>query len=679
MKDMFNPMEIIVNSTGALIYVIDMETYEIVFANDRCREVFGEVEGKICYLTLQSGQIQACTFCPIQQTDDPILHPIGSNFEWENQNSINGRDYLFNDRIIEWNNGRKVKVQIGIDITDQKRLERAILNEREEAIQSFEALIDATIEGLIIYDEGKRCKSVNKVAPLLLGYTADEMVGCEALEFVAPKSRDHVRNVIQNCDQEPYEATMKRKDGSFFPALLRGRDIVLAGEKIRVSAVMDISSIKEKEAKILELAYYDSLTYLPNRLYFSEKLDDAIKRSKRHGHYGALLFIDLDHFKTVNDTKGHMLGDMVLVEAAKRILAVTRESDTVARLGGDEFVVLVDTFDTDINCATNSISKIISKLLFELQKPYLIDNSDFRLTASAGIALFSGEEHTLEDLMKYADTAMYNAKENGRNTFSFFDPILQTMIEDKMYMVEKLRIAIEHNTIALFYQNQIQVNAHNNVIGVEALIRWNDSEKGMISPGSFIPIAEESGLIIPLGEWIMREAMKQIKLWEGDSVKQNWRVSVNVSYKQFEKDTFVPIIEALIEELDIDPSKLRLEITESLVIKNTKKALEKLHRLKALGLTISIDDFGTGYSSLSYLKQLPIDELKIDQSFIRDLVDDPNDRIIVGTIISIGQQFGFDVIAEGVETEEQYDKLRSMGCKYFQGYFFGRPTDPTSL
>lgn len=679
LEDTFDTMEMIVNSTGALVYVIDLESYELLFINDRCREVFGNVEGKKCYQELQKDQIIPCTFCPIHQTDNPLLHPIGANFEWENCNSLNGRHYLFNDRIIQWKNGRKAKIQIGIDITDQKRLEHELADEREEAIRSFEALIDATIEGLIIFDEDKRCMRVNQVAPLLLGYTDEEMLGRYALEFIAPDSKDYVRNVIQNNDQEPYEASMHRKDGSVFPALLRGRDIVLAGKSIRVSAVMDITHIKAKEAQILQLAHFDSLTNLPNRLHFCEKLDDAIKKSKRSGYYGALLFIDLDHFKAVNDSKGHMLGDMVLVEAAKRISAVIRESDILARLGGDEFVVLVDTFETDKKRASADIAIIANKLLYELQKPYLIDNSDFRLTGSAGIALFLGEEYTLGDLMKYADSAMYCAKDSGRNTFSFFDPILQTIVEEKIYMIERLRMAIERQSMELHYQNQVQVDEHNMVVGVEALIRWNDLERGMISPGHFIPIAEESGLIVPLGEWILREAMKQIQSWECDPIKNNWRVSVNVSYKQFEKETFVAMVEAFIEEFDINPNKLRLEITEGLVIKNTKEALEKLHRLKEIGLTISIDDFGTGYSSLSYLKKLPIDELKIDQSFIRDLVEDPNDRIIVQTIISIGQQFGLDVIAEGVETHEQYEQLKVMGCKYFQGYFFGKPVDSLSL
>jgi EAL domain-containing protein (putative c-di-GMP-specific phosphodiesterase class I) len=294
--------------------------------------------------------------------------------------------------------------------------------------------------------------------------------------------------------------------------------------------------------------------------------------------------------------------------------------------------------------------------------------------------LFVDDEHSIDDLMKYADSAMYNAKANGRNTFNFFDPKLQQMIERKAFLIERLRKAVEHHSMMLYYQPQIiLVNGFLQFVGVEALIRWNDPKDGMISPGKFIPIAEESGLIVPLGEWVLQEAIRQLKQWESDDCKKEWRISVNVSYKQFEKDDFVTIIESLIHEYDISPEKLRLELTESLLVKNMQEALNKINHLKGLGLSLSIDDFGTGYSSLSYLKQLPIDELKIDQSFIRDLASDPNDVIIVETILSIGQKFGLEVIVEGVETEEQYEKLISMGCKYFQGYLFGRPVEPSYL
>ncbi|HLD23425.1 MAG TPA: EAL domain-containing protein [Sulfuricurvum sp.] len=552
----FEPMEAIVNNTGALVYVIDLTTYEILYANNRCKNIFGDIEGRACYEVLQLGQNTPCDFCPLQQQPtDPHSLPLGTTFEWENQNTINGQYYLYNDRIIQWKNGQLAKVQVGIDITNQKKLESELKN----------------------------------------------------------------------------------------------------------------------------LTHYDTLTTLPNRLLFTVHLSNMIHQANRSKHYAAILFIDLDHFKTINNTKGHSVGDLVLIETSKRIFDIVRQCDTVARFGGDEFVVLINTYKFDQIQATADAQIVAEKILAELEKPYYIDECDFRTSASIGIAMFVDMEHSIDDLLKYADSAMHNAKSSGRNKFCFFDPILQKMMEDRAHMIDRLRKAIENNFMALHYQNQILVNRHQHVVGVEALLRWNDPQHGMISPGEFIPLAEESGLIIPLGEWIMREAVKQLKIWEDDPIKKDWRISVNVSYKQFEKDDFVSLIETIIQEYHVDSSRLRLELTESLLIKNTQEALNKINQLKALGLSLSIDDFGTGYSSLSYLKQLPIDELKIDQSFIRDLTTDKNDVIIVETIISIGQKFGFEVIAEGVETKEQYDKLILMGCEYFQGYLFGRPILPTLL
>jgi diguanylate cyclase (GGDEF)-like protein len=560
---MFDPMEIIVNSTGALVYVIDLSTYEILYANERCKEEFGQVTGQTCYKVLQSAQETPCHFCPLHQHDEsPLSHPLGTMFEWENKNSINQRSYMFVDRIIEWRDGRAAKVQIGIDITNQKKLEE---------------------------------------------------------------------------------------------------------------------DMKKKEKEILQLAYYDALTNLPNRVLFKEFLTHMIKRVERNLQYGALLFIDLDHFKMVNDTKGHEIGDLVLKEAAQRIQGSIRQIDLVARLGGDEFVVAIETFEHEKSRVTNNLALIVKKILEELQAPYLINDFDFRLTASIGIVLFMNESHSVDELMKFADSAMYNAKENGRDTYRFFDPQLQQIMELKALLTERLRKAIDNNAMELHYQPQIFVQNSQQIIGVEALVRWNDSAHGIISPGNFIPIAEESGLIVALGEWILRESMQQLKRWEEDKIKKEWRISVNVSYKQFEQNNFIDLLHAMTCEFKIDPSKLRLELTESLLIKNTDAALKKIHILKALGFSLSIDDFGTGYSSLAYLKQLPINELKIDQSFIRDLVIDANDFIIVETILSIGRKFNLEVIAEGVETQEQYEQLISMGCKYFQGYLFGKPTQESGL
>ena len=678
---MYNDMEMILESTGALVYIIDLATYEILYANNISKEEFGDVIGKTCYKVLQKNQDSPCGFCPLQQENiNPLLLPIGTVYNWENENSINHKHYLFTDRIIEWSDKRKVKVQVGIDITKQKQLELQLLKEKNDFIDSFEILINSTIEGLIIYDENKYCIKTNSVAPKLLGYSKEEMIGKYALDFIAPSSQEFVKRVIQNHNQEMYEAEMIRKDGSTFPVILRGRDLVLLDKKIRVSAIIDASDIKAKEKEILQLAQYDSLTKLPNRLLLKELLSAMIKRVNRDKAYGALLFIDLDHFKLINDTKGHDIGDIVLVETAKRIKNCIRQIDIASRLGGDEFVVALEIEENEEDKVIDSMTIVANKILEEIKKPYLIHNFDFRLTASIGIMLFKDSNHKIDELMKFADTAMYNAKEKGRNRYSYFDPKLQAILEQKADLAKHLREAIDKKMIFLNYQLQIiSQNEEDKVVGVEALVRWNDPKKGIIGPNLFIPIAEETGLIIPLGNWILKEVMIQLKQWEEDEIKKDWRISVNVSYRQFEQDNFVHKLKSLIEKYKINPSKLRLEITENLLIKDTQNIINKISELSLIGVTISIDDFGTGYSSLAYLKQLSIDELKIDQSFIKDILTDSNDLVIVETMLSIGKKFNLEIIAEGVETKEQYEKLVSMGCSYFQGYFFGKPVDTNLL
>ena len=672
-------IDLVVNSAGALLYVIDLETFEILYINERCKEDFGEIVGSPCFKVLQQGQEGPCLFCPQYERPHNVEELIGQEYHWENHNTRNGKTYIFNDRIVRWKDGRTVKVQVGIDISEQKALSQELQSNHKKMLDLFEALLDATIEGLLIFDNEKKCIRTNKIAPAMLGYDPEEMIGMVAFDFIAPASVDLVKSVIGNADQSPYEALLRRKDGSIFPALLRGRDFDFDGQMIRCSAIMDISQIKEKEATITKMALYDGVTGLANRSYLLTILDRAIVQSQRSRHYNALLFIDLDHFKEINDTKGHAMGDKVLCETARRIVHCIREEDFVARLGGDEFVIFIDTNDSRKGHALRTVELVTQKILDVISQPYKIDDFHFHLTASIGIVLFSDEPVTSDDVMKYADSAMYHAKESGRNTYRFFDPSLQYMLEEKAILTQALRDALGTDALHLCYQNQILVDKERRVVGVEALVRWNDPRNGTISPGKFIPIAETSGLIIPLGEWIMKEALYQLKTWENDPERSHWRISVNVSSKQFEQDNFVERLKEMISYVQIEPSKLRLELTESLLIQDTEGALSKIGELKALGVTLSIDDFGTGYSSLSYLKQLPIDELKIDQSFIRDIVTDPNDEIIVQTIISIGRKFGLEVIAEGVETQEQYEALVSMGCEYFQGYLFGRPVTVDAL
>ena len=677
---MLKEIETIVENSGTLIYIIDLNNHEILYANKKCKEEFGDILNKVCFKVLQKEKNKPCDFCPLNQNEEEAnVLPFGTLYKWEHKNTLNNKYYMFVSHVSQWTDGRKVNIQFGMDITEQKKLESQILKEKDDFIETFKTIIDSILEGIIIYDENKRCMQVNKVALNLFGYEEDEMLNRYALDFIAPNSKELVKRVIQNHNQEAYEADMIRKDGTTFSAILRGKDLKILDKKIRISAVMDISELKLKEKKILQLAQYDHLTNLPNRLLLKELFSYMEKRIKRENIYGALLFIDLDHFKMINDTKGHTIGDMVLVETAKRLKNILRETDFVARLGGDEFIVLIDSKDVDIELFLKDINLISNKILKEINKPYYILDYDLRLTASIGIIQFK-ENADLDELMKFADTAMYSSKEKGRNRYSYFDPKLQQQIEEKVELSKELRKAIENKKLVLYYQPQILTqNNESKIIGVEALVRWNDSKKGLIPPNSFVNIAEETGLIIPMGRWILKEAAEQLKKWENDEEKKEWRISVNISHKQFERENFVHLIDSLIKEYNINPNKLRLELTENLLIKNTEETLDKIKELKEMGITLSIDDFGTGYSSLAYLKQLSIHELKIDQSFIRDILSDSNDFSIVETIISIGRKFNLDVIAEGVETKEHHEMLISMGCSYFQGYLFGKPTIPDLL
>ncbi|WP_321532345.1 EAL domain-containing protein [uncultured Desulfuromonas sp.] len=657
----------ILDEIDAVIYVIDVETHKILYANKHCIKDFGNIVGKICYSVLEKNRNIPCEDCDLSNNSYPKA--LSSTYKWEHFNTSNNKHYIFSTKIIELKN-RKVKIQAGINISKQKYLERQVADQNAKSLKILEALSQSTIEGLIILDENKKCIKANAIAPELLGYTEAEMINKSIFEFIAPESIVDVKKFVNNEDQLPYETMLLRKDATTFPALVRGKNIQLADKKIRVSAIMDITKMKEKEKEISKLAYYDPLTSLPNRALLQDRANRLISKISRNKNYAALMFVDLDNFKNINDTKGHMVGDLILKEYANNLSKTMRKYDTLARFGGDEFVVLIDTHCIEKDLAIKSIKAIASNILRRISRPLTLEKNEYQLSASIGITIFN-DVTTLDELMKQADSAMYYSKNKGKNNYSFFDPELQKEIERKTSISEKLRKAINKQEIKIHYQKQL--NQDKEVVGVEALLRWTDKTFGYISPIEFIAIAEESSLIFELGAYVIEESIKLISRWEQDEIKNNWRISVNISIKQFDNDDFIEKIESNINKYNINPNKLRLEFTESLLLKDTDKVLEKINYLRALGLTFSIDDFGTGYSSLSYLKKLPIDELKIDKSFIDDLLIDENDEAIVLTILSLGSKFGFTIIAEGVETKETYEKLLSLGCNYFQGYYFAKP------
>ncbi|WP_394780270.1 putative bifunctional diguanylate cyclase/phosphodiesterase [Undibacterium sp.] len=402
-----------------------------------------------------------------------------------------------------------------------------------------------------------------------------------------------------------------------------------------------------------------------------DRLQHLISLSKRSENHSAILFIDLDNFKTLNDTRGHDAGDLLLVETASRLQTCVRDSDTVARLGGDEFVVVLEELSIVRDEAVQQADRIANKIRMLLSEPYHIMDFEHHGSSSIGVCLFHGGDITVKDLFKRADTAMYEAKTSGRDAVRFFDPAMQAVLVVRMMLESNLRVALAQNQFKLYYQ--VQVNADGQLIGAEALLRWIHPDRGFISPAEFIPLAEETGLIVPIGNWVLETACAQLKKWEAKEDTRDLTLAVNVSAKQFQQVDFVEKLRSMLLRTAINPTRLKIELTESTILDNVDSTTAKMHELRGLGIAFSMDDFGTGYSSLAYLQRLPLNQLKIDRSFVRDISDDENDATIVRAIISLGVNLGLNVIAEGVETLAQRSFLIEHDCHAFQGYLFSKP------
>ncbi|QOG11355.1 EAL domain-containing protein [Arcobacter sp. FWKO B] len=437
-----------------------------------------------------------------------------------------------------------------------------------------------------------------------------------------------------------------------------------------------INSFYQQDA-INQLSYYDPLTNLPNQKLFIMHLSQAIIESTSTFRYGAILFVDIDNFKMVNDVKGRDGGDEVIKNITQRLTSNVYKSTMISRFGGDKFLVLLEDISSTKDQAAIIAQKIAQDILTLVKEPFVVDGQAFYLTLSVGIVLYNDDKISAESLLSYAENAMHTAKDEGKGTIRFYDSSLQQMTRSRSLMIQNLKEGFINNQFFVLYQKQVDMNA--NVVGVEALLRWQHPHLGLISPVEFIPLAEESGLIGDLGKWVMQEAINELRIWSQNDIRKSWRVSVNVSPLQFKEDNFVDTIKDMVIQAQINPSLLRIELTEGILIFNKEKATQKIEQLKQFGISISIDDFGTGYSSLSYLKHLPIEELKIDQSFVSTFLQSPSDRTIIKTIITMGHEFEFDIIAEGVETKEQFNELQQMGCRYFQGYLFAKPCDSDKL
>ena len=554
------------------------------------------------------------------------------------------------------------------DITERKKSDEAL----RVAAAAFE-----THDAILITDVNANIIRVNQAFQDITGYSSEEVLGKNP-RILSSGRQDKVFYAamwqqLLNNGSWTGELWDKRKDGQVYPKWLTITAIKNEqGETTGYVAIFsDITERKQAEEEIYNLAFYDALTRLPNRRLLLDRFRLALSVSARSHHYGAVLFLDMDRFKTLNDTLGHDYGDLLLIEVAGRIRLCVREVDTVARLGGDEFVVLLEEIDANAQEASQKAAQIAEKIRTALAAPYQINGHEHHSSPSIGVCLYRGNEESVDALLKHADLAMYQAKDAGRNAVRFFDPAMQHAVEMHAALEADLRRAISNRELRLHYQ--IQVDNEHRPLGAEALLRWNHPKRGMVSPAQFIPVAEESSLILDIGHWVLDTACRQLAQWGGNEQTRELTLAVNVSAQQFRLHDFVDRVTAALRAHQVDPSRLKLELTESVVLDDVTDVVAKMRALKVLGVKLSLDDFGTGYSSLSYLKQLPLDQLKIDQSFVRDIATDTNDAVMVKTIIDMAQNFRLNVIAEGVETKAQLGFLKQNGCMAYQGYLFSKP------
>jgi diguanylate cyclase (GGDEF)-like protein/PAS domain S-box-containing protein len=554
------------------------------------------------------------------------------------------------------------------DITERKNAE----SELKIAAIAFESQ-----EGIFVTDVHGTILRVNHAIIDITSYSEAEIVGHNSRIFNSGKHDKvffaEMWGTIKNKGFWDGEIWNRRKSGEVYPAHITITAVKNIDGAVTnyVATLTDITKSKAATEEINNLAFYDPLTHLPNRRLFVDRLQQVLIACTRDGQRGALLFLDLDYFKTLNDTMGHNMGDLLLQQVAERLKQTVREGDTVARIGGDEFVIILDDLSKEPFEAGAEATAVAKKILTSLNQVYQLNTYEYYITASVGITLINDHELGVEELLKHADIAMYDAKKSGRNTFHFFDPEMQQAINKRADLERDLRIAIELQQFQLYYQ--IQINHEGHLLGAEALIRWNNPKHGIILPIDFIQLAEDTGLILPIGLLVLKAACAQLKAWEQDSMTSGLSISVNVSAKQFKSAQFAQQVEEVVHSLAIKPMLLKLELTESMLIDDMDYVITTMQALSKIGINFELDDFGTGYSSLQYLKKLPLHQLKIDQSFVRDIATNLSDRELVHTIVLMAKSLNLEIIAEGVETDEQQQLLFDNGCMNYQGYLFGRP------
>jgi diguanylate cyclase (GGDEF)-like protein/PAS domain S-box-containing protein len=568
--------------------------------------------------------------------------------------------------------------KIGANLRENIQLHMESIN-REKILkvseQRYRHIFSNAPLGIFHYDAEGVILDCNKESASIMGASRESIIGLRLSDKLQDQQMLGAIKSSFTTGEGYYEGDYTSVAGNkttpirgFFRIIQSPEETIIGG----VGILEDFTEKRLTEEQIQYHASYDSLTGLPNRRLLLERLGNEVARAGRHGYYGALLYIDLDDFKTINDSLGHSVGDKLLKIVAERITECIRREDTAARMGGDEFVIIVTGLDSSIGLAAHKVRGIAEKFSRSLSAPCRIDGRDLQITLSVGVSLFSKADKGVDDILKQADTAMYRSKAAGRNSIHFFLPKMQEAADERFSLSTEIRKALDEEQLVLYYQPQVDISGE--LVGAEALVRWNHPERGIVLPGAFLEIAEEAGLMQDIGEWVLREACRHIKKWtDAQQLGDSQVISINISGKEIAVPDFVDTVSSVLEKTGVDPKRLGIELTESSLISSRKDIVHKIMTLQQMGIKFSVDDFGTGYSSLSYLKSLPLNTLKIDRSFVNDIKDASRDVVLVDTIIMMARNLGLEIIAEGVETEQELLYLNARGCVVYQGYYFSKP------
>lgn len=565
------------------------------------------------------------------------------------------------------------------------QMKKRYIEEKEKSLISnerFKFLFKEAPIGFFFYDNDLIIREANQKLADSLDVSKEKLIGLDLKNLPDQSFLPTLKAAIDNMNgyyEGEYRSKFQKKD--MFVVMQTSAIKDTAGDVIGAMGMFhDITDKMLAQQKIEHQAKYDVLTNIPNRLTLKEKIESELHRYQKHGIIFAVLFLDLDHFKNINDSLGHALGDELLISVAKRLESVIKPEDTVARLGGDEFVILLPDLSKDDKKSASKAEHIAVDIYNLFEKPIVVGDHQLNLSTSIGIALVSDEDESADDVLKHADIAMYQAKKDGRSCNHFYKQEMDTWIKRRVELESALRNALTNGELQVYYQPIVDLD-NGSIIGAESLLRWNSKEFGNISPVEFIPIAEDSGLILPIGNFVMKNAFEQFVKWQQEyaDLMNLETIAINISVRQFNNADFVSSLKEMIKQSGIDPMNIELELVESIIIDDLEKAKIKMQELKKLGIGLSIDDFGTGYSSLSYLKQLPFTTLKIDQSFVKDIEVDPEDKELIETILNIAKRFRLKVVAEGVETKEQYHFLKEKGCDFYQGYLCSKALDNDSF